>query len=184
MDEPSFRNDEAVARRSLAMMGIIQLMFEAPNYFIREWFTDNELIDELTEHEKHLLDTSFDKLNQQEQINLHWTIECLWAFTWMANKHSELTLNTSIEDTLAAMFPSIENNEAVEEFINGFKLRPTSEIFSMLDYFYRAHWVARNNSLNGIKDDKVNLSIIIERRRALEWVCDSSLEWDDISLDT
>lgn len=102
----------------------------------------------------------------------------------MANKHSELTLNTSIEDTLAAMFPSIEDNESVDEFIKGYKLRPEAEMFSMLYYFYRAHWVARNNSLNGINDDKVNMSIIMERRRALEWVCDSSLEWDDISLDT
>ena len=81
LDEPSFRSDEAIAKRSLVMMGIIQLMFEAPNDFIREWLTDNDLIDELTEHEKHLLDTSFDKSNEQEQIDLHWTIECLWAFT-------------------------------------------------------------------------------------------------------
>ena len=184
LDAPSFRSDEAVARRSLAMMGIIQLMFEAPNDFIREWLTDNDLIDELTKHEKHLLDTSFDELNEQEQIDLHWTIECLWAFTWIGNKHKELTLNTSIEDTLAAMFPSIEDNESVDEFIKDYKLRPEAEIFSMLDYFYRAHWVARNNNLNGIEDDKVNLSIIMERRRALEWVCDSSLEWDDVSLDT
>jgi len=54
----------------------------------------------------------------------------------------------------------------------------------MLDYFYRAHWVARNSNLNGIKDDKVNMSIIMERRKAHEWVCDSSVDWDDISLDT
>ena len=102
----------------------------------------------------------------------------------MGNKHKELTLNTSIEDTLAAMFPSIEDNEPVDEFIKDYKLRPEAEIFSILEYFYRAHWVARNNSLNCVKDDKVDLSIIMERRRALEWVCDSSLEWDDISLDT
>jgi hypothetical protein len=49
LDEPSFRSDEAVAKRSLAMMGIIQLMFEAPNDFIREWLIDNDLIDVLTE---------------------------------------------------------------------------------------------------------------------------------------
>jgi hypothetical protein len=54
----------------------------------------------------------------------------------------------------------------------------------MLGYFFRVHWVARNNNLNMIIDDKAGLSIIMERRRVLEWGCDSSLEWDDIFLDT
>jgi len=40
------------------------------------------------------------------------------------------------------MFPSIADNESVDDFIKDYKLRPEAEIFSMLDYFYRAHWVA------------------------------------------
>ena len=184
LDEPSFRDDEAVAKRSLAMMGILQLMFNVPNNIIKEWLIENSLINELTDHEKYLLDTSFDRLNVQNQIDLHWTIECLWAFTWMAGKHKELTLNTSVEDTLEAMFPSIENKESIDEFIKDFKLRPEVEIFSLLDFFYRAHWIAENNSKSGIKNDKVNEEIILERRKALKWVCDSSLDWDEISLDT
>ena len=54
----------------------------------------------------------------------------------------------------------------------------------MLDKIYRAHWFARNNELKGEKSEKVDLDIIIERRKALEYTCYKEFEWDEISLDT
>ena len=54
----------------------------------------------------------------------------------------------------------------------------------MLDKFYRAHWFARNNDLTGKKSDKVDMDLIMERRKALEYICYAEYEWDNISLDT
>jgi len=51
----------------------------------------------------------------------------------------------------------------------------------MLDLYYRAHWYAREGSLKGFSTGVFNLDIIVERRKALEWISDSKIEdWDDV----
>ncbi|MEO0901446.1 MAG: DUF4272 domain-containing protein, partial [Bacteroidota bacterium] len=118
------------------------------------------------------------------EIDIYWYVEAIWAFAWVGGFHNRLTLNTPVEDSLAQIMPNIAKNEKAESFIENFKPRKEKEIFSMLDRFYRAHWFARNNNLVGVKSDKVDLDIIMERRKVLEYVCYAHEEWDEISLDT
>ncbi len=70
------------------------------------------------------------------------------------------------------------------KFIDSFSSRKQVDVFEKLDLFYRAHWFARNNELSGKESSLVDLSIITERRKALEWVSDNHEQWDDISLST
>ncbi len=179
-----FQNDKDIARRCLVLAALLQLNFGAPNEFIENWLKENDLLDFLTPHEQHILATKHGDLSEQEQTNLYWTIEAIWALAWVGKKHNNLTFNTGVEDTLAGMLPSFENNESGAGFVEGFSSRPTKEIFTKLDQFYRAHWFARNNNLTGNDDQLTNLDFIMERRKALEWVCNKNEQWDDISLDT
>ncbi len=131
-----------------------------------------------------ILATNQNDLTEQEKTDLYWIIEAVWALAWVGRKHNNLTFNTGVEDTLAAMLPSFENNESATEFIENYRTRPAKEIFTKLDMFYRVHWYARNNNLTGNNDSIANLDLIMERRKALEWVCNKNEEWDEISLDT
>jgi hypothetical protein len=55
----------------------------------------------------------------------------------------------------------------------------------MLDLYYRAHWYARDGLLNGYATEPFNLDVIMERRRALEWISDRNLaDWEDAPEDT
>lgn len=98
--------------------------------------------------------------------------------------HDNLSFTLGVENTLASMLPNIENEESATSFIATYKLRNKFEIFDKLDQFYRAHWFARNNHLTGKTSNKVDLDLILERRKALEFVCYASHPWDEISLDT
>jgi len=111
-------------------------------------------------------------------------VEAIWTFAWIGGFHNNLTFDTGVEDSLVSMTPNIEDGESAAPFINKFKLRGQSEIFVMLDKFYRVHWFARNLKSKGEKSDKVALDLIIERRKALEFTCFKEYEWDEISLDT
>jgi hypothetical protein len=44
----------------------------------------------------------------------------------------------------------------------------------------RAHWYARDGQLNGYATGIFSLDVIMERRKALEWISDRTIEdWDD-----
>ncbi len=145
-----------------------------------DYLKANDLLNSLTANEKERLAIDYDDWADQDKINLDWSIEAIWALTWAAGKHSDLTFNTCVEDSLASMFPDLQEEEPALTFIKNFSLLPKKVIFKELDKFYRVHWFTKHNR----EDERVNLSIIMERRKALEWVCDTSLDWDDIPLDT
>ncbi|MEZ9495842.1 DUF4272 domain-containing protein [Vibrio splendidus] len=108
----------------------------------------------------------------------------MWALAWVGGKHDNLTLNTGVESSLAGMLPNFHEEEPAKNFIDSFSSRKQADIFEKLDMFYRAHWFARNNELSGKDSSLVDLSIIMERRKAFEWVSDNHEQWDDISLST
>ena len=130
------------------------------------------------------LETKYSELPEQTQTDIYWFVEAIWTFAWIGGLHNNLTLNTGVEDSLTTLIPNIARNEPAEKFISNFRLRKKIEIFEMLDKIYRAHWFARNNELKGEKSEKVDLDIIMERRKALEYTCYKEFEWDEISLDT
>lgn len=180
LDCPNFRSDEDVARRCLVLAGLLQLHFGAPREHLHQWFEENALLFSLTRAERALLDRDFDALAEQQRIDIYWFIESTWALTWAGGMHPDLTLNTCVEDTLAEMLPSVEQWEPAADFVSNYRLRDRTELFEMLDYLYRGHWFAMHYR----NHPGVDLDIVMERRKALEWVCDRSLSWDDVPLDT
>ncbi len=180
LDKATFRSSKDIAKRAVILATLLQLHFEAPNDFIVSYLKSNGLINDLTPREKRLLSKKYCDWSKQDQIDLDWSMDAIWAMMWAGGKHQHLTLNTFIGDTLASMAPTFHKNESATEFVQTYELLPEKRIFTELDKFYRAHWYARNNP----NDKKVHLSVIMERRKALEWICDNSLDWDDISLDT
>ncbi|WP_027127213.1 DUF4272 domain-containing protein [Gelidibacter mesophilus] len=184
LDNPDFREPKEIARRTLALTALFQLHLQAPREVIKKWLDENGLLTNLNVEELEYLETEYSELPEQTQTDIYWFVEAIWAFAWVGGLHNNLTLNTGVEDSLAMLIPNIAKNEPAEKFISNFKLRKKIEIFEMLDKFYRAHWFARNNDLTNKKSEKVDLDIIMERRKALEFTVYKEFEWDEISLDT
>lgn len=184
LDNPEFRKPEEIARRTMVLAALFQLHLQAPKDMIKKWLEENGLLASLSEEELGYLETEYADLPEQTQIDIYWFVEAIWTFAWIGALHDNLTLNTGVEDSLASLIPNIAKNEPAEKFISEFKLRNHIEIFEMLDKFYRAHWFARNNNLMGRQSDKVDLDIIMERRKALEYTVYKEFDWHEISLDT
>ena len=184
LDNPKFREPKEVARRTMVLTALFQLHLEAPREIIEKWLQENELMNYLSKKELEYLEREYSELPEQAQIDIYWFVEAIWTFAWVGGLHNNLTLNTGVEDSLASLIPNIAKNEPAERFVSEFKLRNQVEIFEMLDKFYRAHWFARNNNLTGKQSNKVDIDIIMERRKALEYTVYKEFNWDEISLDT
>jgi len=184
LDNPDFRQPKEIAHRTMVLSALFQLHLQAPREIIKKWLEENRLVNYLNKEESEYLETDYTELPEQTQIDIYWFVEAIWTFAWIGGFHNNLTLNTGVEDSLASLIPNIAKNERAEKFISEFKLRNHLEIFEMLDKFYRAHWFARNNDLTGKQSDKVDLDIIMERRKALEYTVYREFNWDEISLDT
>lgn len=184
LDLPKFRNPQVIARRTLILSALFQLYLEAPNDVVQSWLEENNLIQFLTKKEKYILKTNFEDLQEQDKIDVYWYLESIWAFAWAGGLHNNLTFNSEAEETLASLIPNIQLNEKTDDFILNFELRDNNEIFETLDKFYRAHWFARRTSFKKGENNIVDLDIIIERRKALEYICYHEYTWDDIPMGT
>ncbi|WP_114790413.1 DUF4272 domain-containing protein [Niabella yanshanensis] len=143
----------------------------------------NALWNKVSPAEKELFQK--ERLTRQEEVNISWRTEAIWLLLWAIHKVEDLALPTE----------EIEPNDIFErlpefladptDFINEVTLRPTSAILDMSDLVYRLHWATRNA---GLKDEPIpaslNLSVIMERHYAINWLTYYADEWDDVTLDT
>lgn len=166
------------------MHGMVQLAFNAPKQVIRAWLDENELSLALSRRERAMLARD-EGLEEQERADLYWYIEALWAFAWAGSLIPQLSPVEPVGNNLAALLPDIRANETGNNFRSTFRLRPAEALLPMLDLYYRSHWYARNGQLNGYATEPFSLDVIMERRKALEWLSDDTIEdWDDTPADT
>ena len=72
-----------------------------------------------------------------------------------------------------------------EDFKNKCNLRSVNEILDMLDLYYRYHWACVEKRIKPETSiGNLNPSVVVERRRGLEWIISKTQDWYDISLDT
>ena len=89
------------------------------------------------------------------------------------------TINKYVEDYQAELCPNLERGEDDSKFRQTMKIRTKEEIFKKLDLYFRTHWYTFNGVLNKYSTGNMNNSVIMERRKALEWIIDNNLDWDE-----
>lgn len=172
------RASSEVAERALVLHAMLQIYFGAPRDVIASWIKANQLGLSLSRHERSLLTNEI--ITEQETINLYWYVEALWAMVWAGRLTEDLAVDQRVGGNLASLLPNLQVNEDASSFRRRFVLRPFEEIHRMLDLYYRAHWYARDGQLNNYSTEPFNPDVIMERRRALEWISDSKLaDWED-----
>jgi hypothetical protein len=180
IDRTVLRTASEVCNRTLAMHAMLQLAFNAPKDAIRGWLEDNELLGSLSIRETQILSSIEEDLDAQTETNLYWYIEAIWALVWVGSFIPRIDITRPVGNDLASYLPNLQANEGAADFRTSFRRRPFAEIFKELDFYYRAHWYARDGQLNGYATQPFEIDIIMERRKALEWVCDvSTQDWDE-----
>ena len=180
---------DKICKRAIACLLSIQLACdiiegnnyeESRNYFIT-FLRQFDVEDSLLPKEKKLFDGSY---TMADAINVSWTYECYWALCWALGLINKMGYPKDVCNTkIAISFVSICNS--YEDFKKKVKLRDVEEILDMLDLYYRYHWATVENSVTGVAEIKeLNLEVVAERRRGLEWLIKSDEDWFEIALNT
>ena len=182
-DLPS-RDGAAAARRALVLNAMLQIAFKAPIAIIARWIADNGLDADLADSERQILQKENGQLSEQELTNLRWSIEALWALAWAGSLIKDLPFDKPVGANLAALCPNLQRGEDGSKLLSRTKLRPHAELYRMRDLYFRLHWWTRNEQLRGGTTGDVSADIIMERRKALEWVMDAEGDWDNVEMST
>lgn len=173
------RPADSVVSRALIMNAMIQIHFGAPIEVIRTWIETHGLTADLSRKERQILATPEADLGEQERTNLYWSIEALWTLAWIGSLIPEIPVEGPVGDELATLMPNLQVNEPPDRLRRTFRLRSPAAIYQKLDLYYLAHWYARDGALRKYDTAPFDLDVIMERRKALEWVMDAEIEdWD------
>jgi hypothetical protein len=168
----------AVARRCVVLNYVIGTAFSADPLELNQYLTEIGLIDYASSREKELFRRA--QHSEQEKINSGRLVECVQCLAWCMGL-VELDPFKGCDNNLASHFPGPFIDPS--DFINHARLRPFEEIYQQADLHYRMHWAARNARLKGTAC-AVSEELIMERRRALDWVLGVEDDWDEVPSDT
>ncbi|RAJ19952.1 DUF4272 domain-containing protein [Pedobacter cryoconitis] len=182
LDNTNIRSDREVSIRSMILFALKSIsIYPEDMQDIKEWLYEH-FKESLSVYEKQSLSGS--KLDEKSEIKFSWYQESLYVLLWclsivphMSEPDKEADLESYLE-----LFPP---EQTIESFFERCKLRSVDELQLELDYYYNLHWLSRHRAeLKMTTVDNLNKSVVLERRKALEWVVDEKLSWDDINLDT
>jgi len=189
--EVKLKDIDSICKRAIACLLSIQLacdIGEGNDYdeskalflkLLKEYGVEKELLDV----EKRLFENKYDK---QDVINVSWTYESYWSLVWTLGliDSDEFKIPNDICDCKKAI-TLVGSCKSFEEFKKKTKIRNIEEILDMLDLYYRYHWACVENRINPKTNiGALNSSVVMERRRGLEWLISDIEDWNEISLDT
>ena len=180
LERRGLRSREDIVSRALILNALLNIYFGAPVSVIAKWIDDHDLRPHLSKTERALLKKDETKLSKTKKTEIYWFIEALWCLMWVGGLIDELPFDCGVGDNMASLCPNLEHGEGPEKFSKQMSLRPEREVFAALDLHYRLHWWTRDADLNGYETGDVQLDIIMERRKALEWAMDPECDWGDV----
>ena len=135
----------------------------------------------LLEKERKILENNY---SQQDVVDVIWTYECvftlMWAIGYKADKYELDVSNICNGDFVMYDMANIAQGTNIKP-----KLINKEKILNTLDLFYCYHWACVEKRINPETPiGNINPEVVVERRRALEWlICDTE-DWNDVSLNT
>ena len=114
-----------------------------------------------------------------------WTYEAanalLWALGLLDNVESA-DCPEDVELELNKVFDLINSYDSFNDFISACNLRTETDLQDAFQLYWYYHWNIRDGQIFGSIPDSISLDVVIERRRALEWLLYSAEgengDWD------
>ncbi|MCY1536742.1 hypothetical protein D9M68_722120 [compost metagenome] len=102
---------------------------------------------------------------------------------WATNMIDSLDEKEWCGDEMATLLPNLEEGETNQKIEALSALRTETELYTMLDYYYRLHWYCVDER---IKENEAlaNEGLVYERRKALEWLMNKDVNWDHVEMGT
>lgn len=181
---------DEICQRALACIITIQLacdvnedetLYEEVKGYIEPVLKQYEVDKKLLPKEKKLFNGKYTK---QDVVDITWTYEAYWVLIWALGFVEELDFPQDMCDVKTAIEIATSCG-TYNEFKQKVKLRDIEEVLDELDLYYRYHWACDEKRINPETEiGALYPDVVIERRRALEWLVNEEKDWNEISLDT
>ena len=143
-----------------------------------QWLNTEGCLDSLTKSEQ-----DFVAYSTGNAVPFMEQIESIWALCWSVSCVSELDFSKACAADFVKILPDIKQDQRGSAFRDRAVLRPLLQLVSHCDLAYCLHWGCVHSGIPGKLKKVVKPYMIIERRRALEWIL-SDEAWDELALDT
>jgi len=183
LDDSDFKKPEVVARRLIALYALAGLAHNVDPKELKAWLIAESLWDCVAPSERGFFDGRV--FSEQEDVDLSWKQESLFTLCWSGGLTDTLDLPVG-ECDLTDIFPQIPPEVPCGHFVREFSLRDANAIWQQCDLYYSIHASHRHPELweQDTYPDELRSEVIYERRRALDWLVNAQLNWDDVALDT
>lgn len=181
------RDVAGVEARCHAIAAALALSHRAPVSDVRRKIDDHDLERWMGGRELQLLGVLEDEIEMDEWalhqllVDIAWREEALLALLWTLRLVDSLAPDKMCprqEAVYEKLAPGLDPANARDDL----RLRPLAEIATMLDFYYCLHWHARSAQYHGeVWDYKIAPGVVLERRRALEWLF-QDVPWEDVDL--
>lgn len=187
-DDVTMKSMDAICKRAIAALLSTQIAYDISEqqYDSVQFFIDLMkkfgVSDVLNEKETHLVTGRFD---QQDVVDVVWEYECFWAIAWALGLVEDISDASQICDCEKAIH-LVGDCDSYEAFCRNCKLCDIEEILDMLDLYYRYHWACVQNMHvdKNLPIGDLNMEVVFERRRGLEWLISQENDWHEIALHT
>lgn len=180
------KDKESICKRAIACFFVIQIACdigndnyaEGLNYF-KPMIEKFGVMDQLNSKEKRIIDGTY---SMQDVIDMDWAYESYWSLCWYLGLVKDISDASEVCDCQKAI-DFIMNCKTIEEFSKKCKLRNKEDVLDMLDLYFRYNWAINDVKVNPESSiGNLNPSIVIERRRGLEWIITDVEDWYDIDM--
>jgi len=173
-----FRSKDDVVNRIFGMLCVAAGAYGLDRKKALAWLEREGSIELLAQAERAFLNGS-----QMDTSLFKEQIEGIWALCWCSNIVSDLDFSKPCSGDFVKLLPDLKKDESGANFREKASLREPEEVVAKCDLAYCLHWGIVHAGLTGRLKKAINTYVIIERRRALEWIL-SNESWVEISLDT
>lgn len=177
----TLKDKEAICKRAIACFFVIQIACDIgkDNYeeglnFFKPMLESFGVMDQLNSKERRIIDGTY---SMQDAIDMDWAYEAYWALCWCLGLVKDIKDASDVCDCQKAI-SFIKKCKTTEEFVKKCKLRSKEEILDMLDLYFRYNWAINDAKIHPQSSiGNLNPSIVMERRRGLEWVVSDVEDW-------
>lgn len=148
----------------------------------RTFFVKNDLLELLSEKELKLLSTN----DAAHKVNETWKIECICVLYWYLGIIDHMPAPTELFDFLAEPYYPVSSLDSTPDIFtnDSFSVRSANELNFLLDLYSRLDYICDMAKVNNYKIS-LNSAAVYERRYALIWLSDNSIEnWDTIECNS
>jgi hypothetical protein len=172
------RDRNAIVDRSLCLYGTLSAAYGFGRDHALKWLGDQGLLERCTLVEREFLNDGPPSPSEMKK-----RVEGLYVLAWALGLYEDLDFTRVCPSDLVLKFPNIKLKALSTRFRDAVAAIDPSRIVDMVDLAFCVHWAVREKELAGRAKGPLPEYIVVERRRALEWLV-SKDDFEDVALDT